>query len=52
MLVWVGGPAARPSEVRNESATRSATPTPDAHEPAEARKVVSIIFADLIGSSA
>lgn len=51
VLVWVGGPAARPSEVPGESATRTAALTPRGREPAEARKVVSIIFADLIGST-
>jgi len=52
VLVWIGAPAARPSDVPIEPATRIAAPTPRAQEPAEARKVVSVVFADLIGSTA
>ena len=49
VLVWAGAPAARRPETRSDSAPPAATSHP--REPAETRKVVSIVFADLIGST-
>ena len=50
ILVWAGTSAARPSDVTLAGETRAFTPTQPADQ-AEARKVVTIIFADLIGST-
>jgi len=55
ILVWAGPPAARPSDVPIARETRPSPPTRPADtvaaRGAEARKVVTIIFADLIGST-
>jgi len=49
VLVWVGGPAAPMPAAGSEST--SAIPPPPSRVPADARKVVTIVFADLIGST-
>src|SRR5215471_17846095 len=52
VLVWAAGPASRPSAMQTAPATRTAAPRLRPGEPAEVRKVVSILFADLAGSTA
>ena len=50
ILVWAGTPASRPLEVVHAPETRPTPPTQSA-DTAGARKVVTIIFADLVGST-
>ncbi len=51
VLVWAGTPGPRPSDVARAPATRPSPPQPP-EDTAGTRKVVTLVFADLIGSTA
>ena len=52
ILVWAGPSAAKPPAAARERAAHGTSPTPRADaDRADARKVVTLIFADLIGST-